>query len=139
MELGIEGIRQYNYERLNARMLRDDLDTRFYPDDYGEYYYARHLEDAIKKPTVGMMALHEAKKKPLLNYPYHFERNQKIIEETSPEVKKLKSIFDEAIDKLYPKTKKIREFIIAQDRIDFDTIKKSKGYNWFDKLKLFLK
>lgn len=139
MELNIEPIRTYNRERINARMLRNELDTRFFPDDYGKYYYARYLEDTIQQPTVGMIAIHEAKKKPLLNYPRYFERNKKIIEEQSPEVKKLKMFLDETLQNLYPKTKKLREFIIQQNRIDFDTIKKSKGYNLLNKLELFLK
>ena len=139
MELGIEPIRQYHNQRIKAQVTRHELDTRFYPDDYGEYSYARHLEDTIQKPTVGMLAMQEAKRKPLLDYPYHFERNQKILENKSAEVQLLKKTLNDTIKFLYPRTEKIREFIIEHNRLEFDNIKKSKGYNWFDKLKLFLK
>ncbi len=139
MELEITPIETYRNIRNNAKWAIQEMDTRFFPDDYGEYYYAQHLKNAIEKPTVGMMAFHEAKTKPLLDYPNHFDLNKRILEEKSSTVKKLKQTFDNVLYHLYPKTSKIREFIIDEDRIAFDTIKKSKGYNWFDKLKLFLK
>lgn len=140
MELnGTPLIKRYNYERQNARWTRDELDTRFFPDEYGEYFYAKHLENSIEHPTIGMLAMHEAKNKPLINYPHHFTRNQKILENESSEVKLLAQTFNDIVDFVYPRTKKIREFIIKNNRIDFDTVKKSKGYNWLDKLKLFMK
>ena len=58
--------------------------------DYGEYYYAQHLKDAIEKPTVGMMAFHEAKTRPLLDYPNHFDLYKRFLEEKSSTVNKLK-------------------------------------------------
>ena len=141
MEFDIEFTPRKSYRdmRYNAKLVRDELDTRFYPDDYGEYYYAQHLKDTIQKPTVGMMSLHEAKSKPMFDYPLFYNRSKKILEEKSSTIKVLKKTLDDTLQNLYPRTLKIREFIIEQERIAFDTIKKSKGYNWFDKLKLFFK
>lgn len=139
MELKINHQKQYYNTRRNASFVRKELDTRFFPNEYGKYYYEKHLEEAIEHPTISMIAMNEAKKSPLLDFPYHFERNKKIIEEKSGTVKTLKNSLDDIIDFLYPKTKKIRAYIIDNSRIEFDNIKKSKGYNFIDKLKIFLK
>ena len=69
----------------------------------------------------------------------NFDRNKKIIEENSNVVKNLKKILDDKINSLYPKTQKIREFIISHDRIEFDRIKKARGLNLFEKLSWLLK
>ena len=139
MELDIEPIKQHSNVRSYAKSAAHELDTRFYPDDYCEYYYAKHLENTLRQPTIGMMALQEAKTKPRLNYPYHFDRNKKIIEEKSNTVNKMKKMLDDTINSLYPKTKEIREFIITHNRIEFDKVKKAKGLNLFEKLSLFFK
>ncbi len=139
MEIGIEPIKQYYNVRSYAKTAADELDTRFFPDDYGEYYYAKHLENTIQQPTIGMMAMQEAKTHPQMNYPWYFDRNKKIIEENSNVVKNLKKILDDKINSLYPKTQKIREFIISHDRIEFDRIKKARGLNLFEKLSWLLK
>ena len=42
------------------------------------------------------------------------------------------------LQKLYPTTLKAREYIIKTGRVDFETIKKAKGYNWLDRLRIAL-
>ena len=37
MEIGIEPIKQYYNVRSYAKTAADELDTRFFPDDYGEF------------------------------------------------------------------------------------------------------
>lgn len=139
MELNISSARRYNNVRTIAKLVRKELDTRFYPDEHGKYYYEKHLENALQHPTSAMIAMQEAKRKPLLNYPNFFERNIKIIEEKSGEVKTLKNSLNDIIDFLYPRTKNLREYIINNNRIEFDTIKRVKKCNFINKLKLLFK
>ena len=64
-------------------------------------------------------------------------RNEQIILNQDNEAAQLLKTVKRTISKLYPKTKKVREYIIKNNRLVFDGVKKAKHYNSFDKLRIF--
>ena len=54
-------------------------------------------------------------------------------------VRYLEGLLVEQINKLYPKTKKLREYIVQDRRISLNRIKPCKVYTLLEKLKIFLK
>ncbi|MDO4975406.1 MAG: hypothetical protein Q4E61_03725, partial [Alphaproteobacteria bacterium] len=71
-------------------------------------------------------------------YPEYAKRNLNIFEK-QPEIIALKNSIDKKINKLYPKTKLLRQYIINHDRVLLDRIEKIKKYTIKDKLILSLK
>ncbi len=112
--------------RRNALWARIHMDTRFTPDDIASEDYLNHLNDKIKNPTRGMLAMREQEKRPL-NYPLKYAQNKDLFEKEISETKAATEEFNNLVDKLYPKTKRIRKYIIDHDRVVFDKVKPSKG------------
>ncbi|MBE7713248.1 MAG: hypothetical protein E7Z87_05845 [Cyanobacteria bacterium SIG26] len=100
--------------------------------------YTKLLEHTTYHPTLGMIAQHEVFKTKTKDFPLNFELNLNKLKQM-PSIKYLQKILDNRIQELYPKTAKIRQYIITNDRIQLDKVTKSKGYSIFDKLKILIK
>lgn len=90
-------------------------------------YYLKHLDNSLWNPTIGAIAKHQ------------YICDPKYLPEDKYAVKYLKNILKDKINEFYPKTKKIREYIINDNRLNFNYVTKSKGYNILDKLKILMK
>ena len=53
-------------------------------------------------------------------------------------MKYLIDILDNTKNRLYPKTRKARDYIIKDNRLDLLSVTRCRGYNWLDRLKIFL-
>lgn len=138
MEITIGGVDKFKTIKTNAFWTNVHLDTSFKPDVDHVRMYKDHLTDWIKNPTVGLMA----DQKYISGKPHNFSLSFKInkmIMDADDGVIALKKTLKSKIENLYPKTRKIREHIIAGDRLELDYVKKSKGYNFIDKLKIALR
>ena len=101
-------------------------------------YYTKWLEYTTYRPTLGMIAKQEVFAKKNKNFPIDFSFNEQKLK-SLPSIKYLLQIFNTRIGKLYPETAKAREYIIENNRLELDSVTKSKGYNWIDRLKIFFK
>ncbi len=54
-------------------------------------------------------------------------------------VRYLESLVDSNIKSLYPKTRKLRQYIIDDNRISLDCVKPVRGYTIMDRLKILFK
>lgn len=93
----------------------------------GRANYARHLEECISNPTLGGIAEQQ-----------YLLKSQNRFHKLNPKMRYLIDILNDEKKKLYPKTRKVREYIIQDDRLDLLSVTKRKGYNWFAKLKILL-
>ncbi len=99
--------------------------------------YKMHLNDTKTNPTLGLIVN-------IQDFLYQeasdvFQKSLSTAEK-NPEVKVLKDELAEKNSKLYPKTQKIREFIVEQGRIDSESVKKRVcRYNRLDRLKIALR
>lgn len=134
MEIILGSTDKFKTIKTNAFWTNVHLDTSFRPDVDHVRMYKDHLTDWIKNPTVGLMADQKYINGKSHNYS-EFYRNKQIIESDSG-VKSLKRNLKARIQKLYPSSQKIREYIASGDRLELDYVKKSKGYNFIDKLKI---
>lgn len=136
IEIGVEP--KYENVKYNAYWSRVHIDTRLMPDEYDLGTYKAHLQDCEKNPTVGMLARKKYINSKPMNYPECAKRNIHILER-QPEIDSLKKDIENKINKLYPKTKHIREYIIDNKRVVLDYIEKNKKYTKFDKLMILFK
>ena len=132
------GMIPYEKVRRNAYWSRVHIDTKLKIDKDDIEDYKMHLYDCEKNPTVGLLAGKKYITGEPMNYPLCANRNIRYLEK-QPEIDTLKKSIENKIDKLYPKTKYIREYIIDNNRVVFDGIEKSKKYTKFDKLMILLK
>lgn len=89
-------------------------------------YYIKHLEDCNWNPTIGAIARQQ------FSVP---KRNNLI---KTPTEKYLEKTLKDYINSLYPKTKKIRNYIVKSNRLNLDFVTKSTGYSFMDRLKIFM-
>ena len=114
------------------------IDTRFRADRENMDDYIAHLKDCENHPTTGLLAKRKyitGKKK---NYSVYARRNLHILER-QPEADKLLTGTKEKIDRLYPKTKHIRQYVIDHDRVLLDWVEKTKKYTFGNKLAIMLR
>lgn len=79
-----------------------------------------HLNDCIKNPIIGKIARHQdLLKKPMTD---NYTNNYSIISKEKS-FYTLEHILNERINKLYPKTKFLRNILIDNDRINLSTTK----------------
>lgn len=97
-----------------------------------------HLDDCNYHPTTGLLARQQYIENAPKSFPLNFERNKATLRK-HPTFKYLNEILEDTLNKLYPKTKKIRQYIIENNRLNLDYVTRAKGYNLIDKLKIFLK
>lgn len=123
----------------NANFIRHRLDDVI-PPQYTNVHerYIQHLDYCNYHPTTGLLAWHNNIELPYKYNPKNFKENLSQINK-SPQIIHLKNIVNEKIDSLYPKTKKIRKYIIEDNRLSFDNVTRAKGYKILDKLKILLK
>lgn len=140
MEIGIERtpIKKYVDARYNAYWTKIGIDTNFSPDNGTIKDYKLHLMDCEKHPTIGLLARKKFITGTPMNYPETANRNIRFMER-QPEIRTLLESIDTKIKELYPKTKKIREYIIDNERVIFDRIEKNKKYSLFNKLAILCK
>ena len=115
------------YENIAARL--NYINKFNTPTNLGELYTQRYinlLDLSNSNPTVGAIVKRDA-----FSDVKFFENNKT--------VQFLESILKNNIATLYPKTRKLREYIVEDNRISLNFIKKCKGYNWLDKLKILMK
>jgi hypothetical protein len=125
--------------RKNAHNLRQSLDTREWPSvEYTAINYRRHLQDCIEYPTTARLAKEKYINKPFKTHSTEYWRNEQIVLNRDTETQALLKTLKTKLQKLYPTTLKAREYIIKTGRVDFETIKKAKGYNWLDRLRIAL-
>ena len=93
--------------------------------------YFMYLVDKDNNPTRGMLAQKQFKRK--IN-PLAYERNLEILESEVPETRFMTQQFEKTMDKLYPKTRKLREYIVSKGRVVLDTVKPAKGYTLIDEI-----
>ena len=127
MEIISGGIDRFERIKRNAYWANVHLDTSLQPEFDDVNDYKAHLNDRIKNPTIGALADHKYISGKSHNYSFDFYQNKKIIDAT-PEIRKLKQDLTNKIQEFHSKSRKIREHIVASDRLDLDFVKKSKGY-----------
>lgn len=131
-EIG-DGFSRFDNIRRNAYWALTELDSRLPLDSSTIEDYSRHIKDKINHPTTGMLAMREMERKPL-NYPLSYRSNLDMFEKRIAETSELTQEFNELMDKLYPKTRKLREYIIKHDRVKLNFIKPKSGNKIFKKL-----
>jgi len=120
----------------NAMQTRFIMDSRIIASIDDIDYYKAHLQDCIKNPTRGKIAEQQYIIK-RTNNPEAAWINQQIMNR-QPEIKPLLKEFQDKIQTLYPRTAKLRDYIIKSGRLELENIKPCKHYNWFEKLKILL-
>lgn len=129
----------YENVRRNAYWTRVGIDTRLKVDEDNIEDYKKHLRDCDNNPTIGYLAQREYITGKPMNYPECAKRNRHYMER-QPEIKALKESIKEKINKtLYPSTKHIRKYIIDNERVVLNRIKKVEKYTIFNKLKIMFK
>lgn len=93
----------------------------------GRANYAKHLDECIWNPTIGGIAEQQ-----------YVLKSQNRFHKLNPQMKYLIDILDNTKKRLYPKTRKARDYIIKDNRLDLLSVTRSRGYNWLDRLKIFL-
>lgn len=121
----------------NAINIKGNLDSPWLPD-FPQIAYKEHLRNCIECPTRGLIARHQFidATDDMVVTP-RFKRNKKRIL-NSPQIQQLQAKLDAKINTLYPTTKKIRNYIIKNNRINYDTVTASKRFTFWDKIKMVL-
>ena len=88
------------------------LDKDFLNDNY------KQVLDCVNHPTTGLLA---AKKNRTYNYPSCYRRNLNDLL-SIPSMRDLFDRFETKFNRLYPKTGKLREFLIDKSRLSFERI-----------------
>lgn len=123
--------------REHARLAKEAIDQKNVRSSQDVANYAKHLQDLIDHPVSAMIAMRERSR-----FPHHIDtidHNKKLMEESFLQTSRLFKKYNEMINKLYPKTKHIREYIVDDGRLSLEGVKKSRGYNFIDKLIIFLR
>ncbi len=138
MEIELGPFPKYESIRSNAYWSRQGIDTRLEVDEDVLDTYKAHLKDCEKNPTVGMLARKKYITGKPMNYYPEARRNLHYMYR-QPEVKELRKSLKNKINELYPRTKRIREYITDTKRVVLDYVEKSRDYTIFNKLKIALK
>ncbi|MBR1619243.1 hypothetical protein IJ674_05055 [bacterium] len=138
MEIELGPFPKYENVRSNAYWSRVHIDTSLRIDDSDIEEYKAHLKDCNENPTIGLLAKRKYITKKPMNYPEYAHRNMRDLESQSV-ISELKKDLKSRIDKLYPNTKRIRDYIINNDRVTLDIVEKHKKYTTFNKLMVMLK
>ena len=138
MEIELGPFPKYENVRSNAYWSRVHIDTSLRIDDSDIEEYKAHLKDCNENPTIGLLAKRKYITKKPMNYPEYAHRNMRDLESQSV-ISELKKDLKSRIDKLYPNTKHIRDYIINHDRVTLDIVEKHKKYTTFNKLMVMLK
>ena len=110
----------YAQERYNAYWHNVHLDTILTPDVNDVRDSIKHLQDCKKNPTVGLLARKCCETN---NYPNSKMRNMDLLMRNS-KLKKLSDSFETSFEKeLYPKTHKIRKYLIEKEFVVLDYVK----------------
>jgi hypothetical protein len=121
----------------NANNLRYNLDTKQWPSvEDTAVAYRRHLQDCVENPTTGRLARQKFVDAPAKMHPHEYWRNEQIVLNQDKETQTLLKELKAKTAQLYPTTSKAREYMVKTGRVDFETVKKIKGYNWLDKLRI---
>ncbi|MCM1338702.1 MAG: hypothetical protein NC191_03425 [Muribaculaceae bacterium] len=99
--------------------------------------HATQLEDCIYHPTTGLLARNKYCKPENIFHNSITPRRRNL--ENSPMIKYLNGILQDRMKSLYPKTRKLREYIIDERRISLDSIRPCRGYSFIDKLKILFR
>ena len=122
----------------NVRELKTSLDANWASHKTAADY-KNHLQDRIEYPTTARLAKHELFDKAR---KFHDEniiwRNEQIVLNQDPDAAKLAKTLKQKLNKLYPRTKKVREYIIKDDRLSLDCVKPAKGFSIWDRIGIFL-
>ena len=120
----------------NAQLVAGNLDTPWL-QDLPYINYKHHLLDCLECPTRGLIARHQIidSTKDVMNHS-RYKKNKKRIQ-NHPTFREMQSKLDSMINTLYPTTKKIRNYIIKNNRINFDTLTQNKKFTYLDKIKIF--
>ena len=133
------GYTPYESVKNHAYWARVNIDTRLGRDTQDIDDYKAHLMDCEKNPTIGYLARRKYITGKPMNYPEYAKRNLHFMDK-QPEIKALKESISKKINKkLYPRTKHIRKYIIDNERVVLDYVKKSKKYTIFNKLSIILR
>lgn len=139
MEIELGPIQKYESVRQNAYWTRAGIDTRLRVDKDNIADYKAHLRDCEKNPTVGMLAGRKYITGKPMNYPKTATRNLCYMNR-KPEISSLrKSIKNKIRKTLYKKTWPLRQYIINSERVVLDSVKKTRKYTIFNKLRIVLK
>ncbi len=109
---------RYARQKYNANWYNANLDTKLRIDECAINDTINHLQDCKKNPTVGLLLREKYKTS---NYPECFKRNLRELY-CNKQVKKVNDDFISTYYKLYPKTGKIRKYLIKSKSIVFDSI-----------------
>ena len=131
---------KFDRVKTNAQTAKLILETKrlSHSYDHNIEQIQRHLDDCNYHPTTGLLARQKYIENAPKIFPGRFIRNKETLK-SHPTFQYLNGILEDTLNKLYPKTKKIRQYIIQNNRIDLDYVTRAKGYNLIDKLKIFLR
>ncbi len=125
-----------NNVKNNAQNYKKSLDVSWATTDTAKNY-KQVMEDCITYPTSGRIAKYQFVKM----VPYEYSdtviwRNEQLVLNNDKQAKNLTEIYKGAYKKIYHRTKKAREYIIKNNRINFDYVTKSKGYGLVDRIRI---
>ena len=138
MELEIGVFPRFEDVKRNAFWAKAAMDTTLRVDKRSLETYKAHLQDCEKNPTIGLLANKQYITNFSMNYGETARRNQRYMER-QPEIDMLQKSIKSKVNELYPKTKNIRQYIIDNGRVILDNMRPTRGYNFFNRLKIFLK
>ena len=121
----------------NAKNAYFALNSKFKPSSFDVRDYRRFLGDIINNPTKAKLAIREQEKKS--GRSAFYEINKMYMEKNIRDVSMLSKTVKSRINELYPRTKTLRQYIIENDRVVLDEVKRSKGYNILNRLAILIK
>lgn len=132
-------IKDYNSSfyniKSNAFWYNSHIDTLYKPGNRAIIDTITHLNDCKTNPTIGLLARRQSKTD---FYPEFQNRNKELLI-NNPKIKNLNDSFEKEFKELYPKTAKIRKYLIDNEFVILDYIK-PKTQSFSKKLfRLFLK
>lgn len=121
----------------NAANLRMELDSKVPSKYMRQPKYLPHMDNCIYHPTTGLIARQEIIHNVQKNYPSQFSKNLHYLRNLEG-YKYFSDILEDRLNELYPKTKKLRKFLIKNNHFSLYYVKSKQKLNFLAKVKLML-
>ena len=119
----------------NAYKVRKYQDSIFPPTAKDLQEYRIYIQNKSNNPTIGMIT-ENTFFGTRSNYPKNSKYNRTILDRKTFD---LRLALEIKLHDMYPKTRKIREYIANTGRLHLDYVKKTQGYDFIDKIVILLR